>query len=224
MLEAIKDRVWRACQRLVVVNLVIQTEGNVSERTPDGRFFVIKPSGVPYVELQPDHFVVVDLEGRVREGKLKPSTDTPTHLEIYRRRPDIGAICHTHSPYASAWAQMGTPLPCFGTTHADAFGGAVPVTRLLTPAEVVEGYERAIGRVIAEVLPQTARAVLVAGHGPFSFGENGLEAVRYAEILEKVAMMATVNRPARPLPAHILHKHYDRKHGAGRYYGQEGEK
>ena len=206
--------------RLVEAGLVLQTEGNVSERSTDGRFVVIKPSGVPYHELKPEHFVVVDMEGRVCEGTFKPSTDLPTHLELYLAKPDIGGIAHTHSLHATCWAQAGESLPCFGTTHADAFGDTVPVTRHLTPEEVVEAYERFTGRAILEVISSGARAVLVTGHGPFTFGESAHRAVDYAEILEKVARMALLKTPQKPLPEHVRRKHWERKHGSGRYYGQ----
>lgn len=222
MLEDLKAKVCRACQQLKAAGLVIQTEGNVSERSPDGKLFVIKPSGMSYDDLRPEHMVVVDLDGKVVDGDLNPSTDTPTCVEIYRARPDILAIAHTHSPFATAWSQGGEPmpLPVYGTTHADAFGGPVPVTRLLTPEEVAEAYERYTGKVILEVLPNPARAVFVFGHGPFTFGRDANEAVKHAEILEKVTMMAIVKTPKAALADHLLRKHYERKHGEGKYYGQ----
>ncbi len=221
MLEALKERVWRAHLKLLEARLVIQTEGNVSERSPNGEYFVIKPSGVAYPVLKPEDLVVLDMEGRVCEGRYRPSTDTPTHLEIYRSRPDIGGIAHTHSPYATAWAQGLEPIPCYGTTHADAFGTDVPLTRQLTQEEVREAYEKNTGKVILEVLGPKATAVLVAGHAPFTFGKDGMEAVAHAEILEKVALMALWKPPRESLAEHVRLKHFERKHGAGQYYGQE---
>ena len=220
-LSEIKEAVCRQNRRLIEHQLVILTEGNVSEIADDRGLVVIKPSGVDYDDLTPDTMVVVDTKGRVVEGHLKPSSDTPTHLEIYRRFPEVRGIAHTHSPFATMLAQMVRPIPCYGTTHADAFYGDVPVTRPLSDAEVDTDYELNIGRTIAEVLdPRLGPAVLVANHGPFAFGRSAREAVDHVHILEKVAMMAALGRYQDPIPKALLTKHFFRKHGPRRYYGQ----
>lgn len=224
LFDEVRERVCRQNKRLYELGLVILTEGNVSERISG--YAVIKPSGVPYEELVPEKVVVVDmLDGRVVEGKLKPSTDTPTHLEIYRRFPWICGIAHTHSLHATVFAQMGKPIPCYGTTHADAFCGLVPVTRLLSVDEISADYERNTGKVIAEALAEALyegmNAVLVNRHGPFTFGSSAKEAVDNALILEKVATLALLSAPSSTvLPDPLIKKHYFRKHGTGKYYGQ----
>ena len=228
MLNDLKERVWRANDDLVRYGLVILTFGNVSGIDRRRGIMAIKPSGVPYAGMRPSDLVLVDLAGRVVEGKLSPSSDTPTHLALYRAFPAIGGVAHAHSEYATAFAQAGREIPCFGTTHADHFNGPVPVTRLLTKREVGEDYEANTGRVIAERFagldPLGTPAVLVAGHGPFSWGAGPAEAVRNSLVLEKVAKMAIltrlVNSGAADLPDHLLDKHYQRKHGPRAYYGQ----
>ena len=224
MLEDLKKKVCEENLRLLEGGLVILTEGNVSEMSPDRKFFVIKPSGVEYSELTPDKMVVVDLRGEVVEGNLKPSSDTPTHLEIYRQFPKIGGIAHTHSPFATIFAQMKKPIPCYGTTHADAFMNEVLVTRSLTEDEIFVDYEINTGKAIAEILdPENGRGILVAGHGPFAFGESAKLAVDHAHIMEKVAMMAILGNYEHPIQDALLkYRHFHLKHGKGehRYYGQ----
>lgn len=222
MLEDLKALVCEQNKRLVREGLVILTEGNVSQISPDRTCMVIKPSGVSYETMQPDDMVVVNLRGDVLEGRRKPSSDTPTHLEIYKKFPNIGGITHTHSPHATVFAQRREPLPCYGTTHADAFWGEVPVTRRLTEQEINDGYEYYTAQSIGEVLNNTfSPAVLVADHAPFCFGETAKESVERACILEKVAMMALLGGPQEPLPGAIARKHFNRKHGENRYYGQK---
>lgn len=229
MLQQLKEDVCQANRALVTHGLVTLTWGNVSGLSEDGRHVVIKPSGVPYADLQPDQMVVVDLEGRVVEGDLRPSSDTPTHVYLYRHFRGIGGITHTHSPQATAFAQARIALPCLGTTHADHFAGPVPVTRPLTAAEVADAYEAHTGRVIVERFvdrdPQAMPAVLVAGHAPFTWGRDAAESVVNAVALEAVAAMAqatwALRRDAPLLEQYVLDKHHQRKHGAGAYYGQE---
>ena len=221
MLEDLKILVCEQNKRLAKEGLVILTEGNVSQIAPDRTCFVIKPSGVPYETLAPEDMVVVNLKGRVLEGARKPSSDTPTHVEIYKKYGEVGGITHTHSPHATVFAQLRKPIPCLGTTHADAFWGDIPVTRRLTEKEVDEGYEFYTAVSIGEVLHNTfSPCVLVADHGPFCFGETAKESVDRACILEKVAAMALLGGPQEPLPGAIARKHFNRKHGEDRYYGQ----
>ncbi|MBI2623952.1 L-ribulose-5-phosphate 4-epimerase AraD [Candidatus Parcubacteria bacterium] len=221
MFAALKKIVCEQNRRLPAEGLVILTEGNVSQLTPDRKYMAIKPSGVEYPELTPAKIVIVDMTGRVVEGQLRPSTDTLTHLEIYRRFRRVTGVAHTHSAFATTFAQMAKPIPCYGTTHADAFFGHVPVTRSLRAKEIQLAYEVSTGRVIAEILElRYTPAVLVAKHGPFAFGVSAKEAVDQACILEKVAMMAILGRPNAPVSAALLKKHWERKHGAGSYYGQ----
>lgn len=221
MLEDLKKTVCEENLRLQRSGLVILTEGNVSQIAPDRTCIVIKPSGVVYRDLTPDKMVVVNLKGNVLEGAYSPSSDTPTHLEIYKKFPDVKGIVHTHSPFATMFAQMRKPIPCYGTTHADAFFGDVPVTRRLTEEEIHNGYEFYTAQAIAEVLhPSFSACVLVADHGPFAFGSSAKEALDRACILEKVAMMAILGTPEAPLPGLIARKHFNRKHGEDRYYGQ----
>jgi len=229
----LKEQVWLANLNLVKFNLVNLTFGNASGFDRKKGFMAIKPSGISYEELKPSDIIIVDLEGKVVEGALKPSSDTSTHLELYKTFKEINGVSHTHSEYATIFAQAALEIPCFGTTHADFFHGAVPVTRYLTAEEVREDYEGSTGKVIVErfsgLNPLEMPAVLVAGHGPFSWGKTPLEAVEASLVLEKVARMAlgtlVINPEMAPLPEYILHKHFERKHGPQAYYGQkQGER
>ena len=230
MLEELKQEVCAANLRLVEYGLVVLTWGNVSAITPDRRYVVIKPSGVDYGSMRPEQMVVTDLDGRVVEGELRPSSDLMTHLELYRAFPAAGAGVHTHSRYAVALAQAEQDLPCYGTTHADTFYGPVPCTRHLTAQEVEEAYERNTGLVIGETFrrrgidPAAVPAVLVCKHGPFAWGPDCKKAVENALILEETARMALLTRQldpqVPPAPQYLLDKHYFRKHGANAYYGQ----
>jgi L-ribulose-5-phosphate 4-epimerase len=227
----LRERVLLANQELVRTGLVTLSFGNVSGVDRKAGVLVIKPSGVPYASLGPADMVVVDLaDGRVREGSLRPSSDTPTHLSLYRRYPAIGGVVHTHSSFASSWAQAGRAIPCFGTTHADHFHGSVPVTRPLTSAETEGEYELETGNVIIETLDRLRLgalempAVLVASHGPFCWGGSPEEAVANGVALEAVAAMAfrtvALEAAVPPVADHLLERHYSRKHGPGAYYGQ----
>lgn len=219
--EELKKIVCEQNQRLPGHGLVILTEGNVSQITPDRKHIVIKPSGVEYRELAPHKMVVVDMQGNVVEGDLRPSVDTPTVIEIYRRHPEISGIAHTHSSFATIFAQMHKPIPCYGTTHADAFYGDVPVTRPLTDEEIKEDLEIHTAKVISEILQaRKARCILVASHGPFVFGSSAKDAVDHAAIVEQVAMMAILGEYKNPISEALLKKHHMRKHGDERYYGQ----
>ena len=226
-LEQLKIEVCDANRALVGHGLVTLTWGNVSGITPDRDRIVIKPSGVPYDKLEPSAMVVVDLDGQVVEGRLRPSTDTPTHAVLYRAFTSIGGVTHTHSPYATMFAQARLEIPCLGTTHADLFDGPVPVTRALAPAEVADDYELWSGRVIVErfatVDPVTSPGVLLAGHAPFAWGTSALASLEHAVALEAIARLAhgTLTLGATtPLEAYILAKHHQRKHGDQAYYGQ----
>ncbi len=229
MLSELKERVLAANLELYARNLAIYTWGNASGFDREKGLVVIKPSGVPRERLTPETMVVVDLEGRTVEGSLRPSSDTPTHLVLYRSFPGIGGIAHTHSPYATAWAQARLALPCLGTTHADHFRGEVPCTRPLTREEIEGDYEANTGRAIVEcgkaLDPAAMPAVLVANHGPFTWGADPDEAVRHSVVLEEVARMAFFTRQLKPSAGRIgralLDRHFLRKHGAGAYYGQE---
>jgi L-ribulose-5-phosphate 4-epimerase len=228
MLEQLKAEVCKANLDLVAHGLVTLTWGNVSGIDRARGLVAIKPSGVPYDEMTPEHMVLVDLDGRVAEGTLRPSSDTPTHVLLYRHFPRIGGITHTHSLHATMFAQARVEIPCFGTTHADHFHGPVPITRVLTASEVAEGYEINTGRVIAERFAdldaEAMPAVLVAGHAPFSWGRDAAESVRNAVALEAVARLAIGTRRIRPdappLESYVLDKHHQRKHGPHAYYGQ----
>ena len=208
--------------------LIDLTFGNVSVGDRSRGVFAIKPSGVDYATLTPNEIVVLDLEGNPVEGDLRPSSDTPTHRRLFLAFPEIRAVVHTHSRHAVAWAQAGRPIPCLGTTHADYFYGEIPVTRPMTPAEIEAAYEWETGNVIVERFqgmdPLQVPAVLVNGHGPFTWGPSGKKAVENAQALEIVAEMAwktmQLNPQAQPLPAALLDKHFLRKHGPGAYYGQ----
>jgi L-ribulose-5-phosphate 4-epimerase len=229
MLEDLKDQVCKANVDLVASGLVTLTWGNVSGINADRDRVVIKPSGVPYERLRPADMVVVGLDGRVLEGSLRASSDTPTHVLLYRHFAGAGGITHTHSRHATMFAQARREIPCLGTTHADHFFGAVPVTRPLTAAEVEADYEGNTGQVIVERFggldPQAMPAVLVAGHAPFTWGKDAAESVKNAVALEAVAEMALgtwILRPQAPLlEDYVLDKHYQRKHGPNAYYGQK---
>lgn len=228
MLEQLKEQVCQANLDLVKYGLVTLTWGNVSGISEDRRHVVIKASGVAYDEMQPEHMVVVDIDGNVVEGQLRPSSDTPTHVLLYQNFKTIGGISHTHSPYATIFAQARLAIPCLGTTHADHFYGSVPVTRPLTEEEVAEAYEVYTGQVIVERFAEldavATPAVLVAGHAPFVWGPSAARSVENAVALEAVAEMALGVRQlvADPLPleSYVLDKHFMRKHGPDAYYGQ----
>ncbi len=228
MLKALKQEVCRANRELVTQGLVTLTWGNVSGIDRKQGLVVIKPSGVPYDELDPSHMVVVDLNGEVVQGDLRPSSDTPTHVLLYREFETIGGITHTHSLYATMFAQARREIPCLGTTHADHFHGTVPITRVLTAEEVAADYELHTGHVIverfADLSCQDMPAVLVAGHGPFAWGPDADESLRNAVALEAVARIAHGTWQLCPdaplLESHVLQKHYRRKHGPDAYYGQ----
>lgn len=231
MLEQLKQCVYTANMELPQRGLVTYTWGNVSGIDRERGLVVIKPSGVDYDGLTPDKLVVVDLAGEIVEGEWKPSSDTKTHLALYRAFPALGGIVHTHSPYAVAWAQAGQDIPCYGTTHADYFYGPIPCARQLTQAEVAEDYEENTGRVIAETFqtrgidPVHTPGVICRSHGPFTWGKSPAEAVYHAVVLEEVAKMALLTRQvdaaAAPAPQYMLDKHFLRKHGPNAYYGQK---
>ncbi|MBR6486786.1 MAG: L-ribulose-5-phosphate 4-epimerase [Lachnospiraceae bacterium] len=230
MLEQLKKEVYEANMELPNRGLVTYTWGNVSGIDRESGYFVIKPSGVEYEELTPDDMVVMDLEGRKIEGKYKPSSDTATHIELYRAYADIGGVVHTHSPEAVAWAQAGRDIPLYGTTHADYFFGPIPCARNLTPEEIDEAYELNTGKVIIETFtdrdidPVFTPGVLCKNHGPFTWGKDAAQAVYNAVVLEEVARMARftemVNPDVKPAPDCIRDKHFFRKHGVNAYYGQ----
>lgn len=229
MLEHLKELVCDANLRLPTHGLVTFTWGNVSAIDRESGYVVIKPSGVEYNELTPDKMVVVDLDGNVIEGELNPSSDTPTHVYLYRQFENIGGIVHTHSTHATAFAQARMPIEAYGTTHADYFYGAIPCTRELTAVETRDNYEINTGKVIAEAFkllkPEAIPGVVVANHGPFAWGKDAAEAVHNAVVLEEVARMAilmkTIDPESNPINKYILDKHYNRKHGANAYYGQK---
>jgi len=227
MLEILKDNVFKANLNLVKHGLVIHTWGNVSGRDQETGLIVIKPSGVSYDKMKPDDMVVIDPEGNVVEGKYKPSTDAPTHLFLYKSYNSLGGVVHTHSTYATSWAQAGRPIPPFGTTHADHYYGAVPCTRLLNDKEIAAEYELNTGKVIIETLanvnPLTVPSILVNSHGPFCWGKSAAEAVYNAVALEEIARMAfytTLLGRSEPVNESLLNKHFNRKHGKDAYYGQ----
>jgi L-ribulose-5-phosphate 4-epimerase len=229
MLEKLKREVCEANLRLVAEGLVVETWGNASGIDREQGLVVIKPSGVPYAGMKPAQMVVVSLQtGRVVAGKLKPSSDTPTHLVLYRAFPQIGGVVHTHSLYATAWAQAGKGLPSYGTTQADYWYGDVPCTRLLRPEEIKTDYEPNTGHVIVERFkkldPLQHPAVLVASHGPFTWGKDVRHAVENAVVLEFVARLASeslrLNPRLKPMQPALLDKHFLRKHGPSAYYGQ----
>jgi L-ribulose-5-phosphate 4-epimerase len=227
--KTLRAEVFEANLEVVRRGLVLYTFGNASGVDRAAGLVAIKPSGVPYESMKPADLVVVDLEGRCVEGKLHPSSDLPTHLVLYRAFSSIGGVVHTHSRAATAWAQAGRPIPCFGTTHADYFHGPVPVTRPLSKREIKTDYElntgHAIVRRFAGLDPQDAPGVLVAGHAPFAWGGTPTGAAHNAVILEEIARMAletlAINPRARALPACLRDKHFFRKHGGAAYYGQK---
>ena len=231
MLEELKQEVLEANLQLPEYGLVTFTWGNVSGICRERNLVVIKPSGVSYDGMKAEDMVVVDLDGNVVEGDLKPSSDTPTHLELYKAFPNLGGIVHTHSRWATSFAQAGIALPALGTTHADTFYGDVPVTRLLTSEEIAGEYEKETGTVIIECFkdmdPMDIPGVLVHSHGPFSWGKDAKEAVHNAVVLEEVAFMAYHTLQLNPgkgrISQEILDKHYYRKHGANAYYGQDSK-
>ena len=228
MLEKLKQEVLEANLDLVKNNLVILTWGNVSALDRESGLVVIKPSGVSYDDMKAEDMVVVDLDGNIVEGDLRPSSDTPTHLAIYRHFPEVGGVVHTHSTYATAWAQAGLPIPNIGTTHADTFHQAVPCTEEMSKEQIEAAYEAATGDVIAEafegVNPMHTPAVLVKHHGPFTWGKSAANAVYNAVVLEEVARMASITVALNPnvvMNQDLIEKHYERKHGANAYYGQK---
>ena len=231
MLEELKKQVYAANMELPARGLVTYTWGNVSGIDREKGLIVIKPSGVEYEELTPENLVVLDLEGNVVEGDLNPSSDTKTHIGLYRAFPQIGGIVHTHSTYAVAWAQAGEDIPCYGTTHADYFYGPIPCTRSLSPEEIERDYETETGNVIIETFrgrgidPSYVPAVICQNHGPFTWGKDAAQAVYHAVVLEEVAKMAVLTRQVKadapPAPQHIQDKHFMRKHGPNAYYGQK---
>ena len=227
MLEQLKQDVFKANLELVNHGLVIFTWGNVSGINRDEGLVVIKPSGVSYSTMKSSDMVVVDLKGKVIEGILKPSSDLATHLELYRSFPNIGAVVHTHSEWATSWAQAGLGIPCLGTTQADYFYGEIPCTRKMTESEINGDYELETGCVIVECLkdkdPMKTPGVLVNNHGPFSWGKDPVDAVHNAVVMEEVAKMAfrTISlNPQTTMPQVLINKHFFRKHGINAYYGQ----
>ncbi|WP_067142234.1 L-ribulose-5-phosphate 4-epimerase [Oceanivirga salmonicida] len=229
MLEELKKKVYEANMDLPKYNLIKFTWGNVSEIDREKGLFVIKPSGVDYDKLTPDDMVVVDLNGNVVEGKYKPSSDTPTHVELYNAFPKIGGIVHTHSTWATSFAQAGKDILCYGTTHADSIYGTIPCSRNLTKEEIDEAYEKNTGKVIIETFKDkdyiATPAVLCKNHGSFAWGENAKKAVYNAVVLEEVAKMAVITKLINPevkeAPKIIQDKHYNRKHGKNAYYGND---
>jgi len=228
MLTALRQEVLEANLELFRRGLAIYTFGNASGISRDKGLVVIKPSGAPYESMKAEDLVATDLEGRVVEGGLRPSSDLPTHLALYRAFPALGGVAHTHSACATAWAQAGREIPCLGTTHADCFRGPIPVTAPLSPEEIETDYELNTGRAIvkrfAGLDPMETQAALVAGHGPFCWGGSASQAAHNAVILEEIARIAywtvTLDPAAAPLPSTLLDKHFFRKHGRGAYYGQ----
>lgn len=231
MLEELKDEVLHANLELFRYKLVKLTWGNVSGIDRESGLFVIKPSGVDYGKMKRNDMVVVDLDGNIVEGSMRPSSDTPTHLVLYNKFPNIGGIVHTHSTWATVMSQLGFGIPAFGTTHADFFHGDVPCTRKLDEGEVNGDYEKETGNVIVETFKgrseNEVQAVLVRGHGPFTWGENALDAVNNSVVLEEVSKMAycdlNINSKLEDLDRYILDKHYFRKHGKNAYYGQKNK-
>lgn len=231
MLEELRKKVYEANMELPKRNLVTFTWGNVSGIDRESGIVLIKPSGVEYDELTPEDLVALDLNGNIVEGKLNPSSDTKTHIELYKKYTEIGGIVHTHSTNAVAWAQARRDIPCYGTTHADYFYGPVPCTRELTKEELDEDYEKNTGKVIIETFTErnvsvsAVPGVICASHGPFTWGKDAAAAVYHAVVLEEIAKMSLLteqlNRNAEPAPDYLQDKHYMRKHGPGAYYGQK---
>jgi L-ribulose-5-phosphate 4-epimerase len=227
MLEKLKENVFKANLDLVKNGLVVHTWGNVSGKDHESGLVVIKPSGVSYATMKADDMVVLDPDGNVVEGKYKPSTDAPTHLLLYRLWNSVGGVVHTHSSFATSWAQAGRAIPAFGTTHADHYYGEVPCSRLLSDQEIETDYEMNTGKVIVETLgsvnPLTVPSVLVNSHGPFCWGSNADNAVYNAVALEEIAKMAfytVLLGKSEQIGKTLMDKHYNRKHGSGAYYGQ----
>jgi L-ribulose-5-phosphate 4-epimerase len=228
LLKTLREQVLEANLELVRRGLVLYTFGNVSGIDRGEGLVAIKPSGVPYEQLTPGQIVVSNLAGEIIEGDFRPSSDLPTHLELYKHFLNIGGVAHTHSEFATAWAQADTAIPCFGTTHADYFHGSIPVTERLSPSEIDRNYEqetgKAICRAFADLDADSIPAVLVAGHAPFCWGPSAAEAAHNAVVLEYVARMAThtlsINAESRPLAPGLHDKHFLRKHGHNAYYGQ----
>jgi L-ribulose-5-phosphate 4-epimerase len=231
MLQQLREQVLEANLELVRKNLVLYTFGNASGISREEGLVVIKPSGVAYDGMKPEHMVVTDLAGKIVEGKLRPSSDLPTHLVLYDQFSEIGGVVHTHSEYATAWAQARRPIPCFGTTHADYFHGPVPVTCEMADPEVAGDYEKNTGHAIVRSLEQTNPSAtvgaLVANHGPFAWGKDVEAATHNAVVLEAIARMAYftlgINSAAQPVGTVLRDKHYLRKHGKNAYYGQGGK-
>lgn len=228
MLEALKEQVYKANMELPRRGLITYTWGNVSSIDRETGYIVIKPSGVDYEVLKAEDMVIIDLEGNKIEGEYKPSSDTATHLELYKAFSEIGGIVHTHSPWATSWAQAGRSIPCYGTTHADYFYGSIPCARSLTKGEIENDYEKNTGLVIIETFkemnPNFVPGVLCMNHGPFTWGKDAMEAVHNAVVLEEVAKMAfqteQINTHVSSAPDTIKEKHFMRKHGKNAYYGQ----
>lgn len=231
MLEKLKKKVYEANMLLPKNNLVTLTWGNVSERDKDTGYVAIKPSGVEYDSMVCEDIVIVDLEGHIIEGKLNPSSDTKTHLEIYKAFPEINGIVHTHSTFATSWAQSGRPIKSYGTTHADYMYGEIPNLRNLTKDEIDQDYEQNTGKLIVDYFkghdPLSMPAVLCKNHGPFCWGKDAFDAVHNAIVLEEVAKMAMytemINKDVNQTPQEVQDKHYYRKHGANAYYGQKNK-
>ena len=229
LLKSLREQVLEANLELVRRGLVLYTFGNASGIDREQGLVAIKPSGVPYDAMKPEDLVITNLEGKIVDGSLRPSSDLPTHLILYKAFVSIGGVAHTHSRHATAWAQAAREIPCFGTTHADYFHCSIPVTKPLTPAQIRTGYEantgHAIVRRFAKLDPLHAPAVLVAGHAPFCWGATPAEAAHVAVIVEEIAFMASetlaANPKARPISKHLHDKHFLRKHGPSAYYGQK---
>lgn len=230
MLEELKEIVYEANMELPKRGLITYTWGNVSGFDKESGYFVIKPSGIDYNSMMPEDMVVMNLNGEKVEGKYKPSSDTPTHIELYKKYPDIGGIVHTHSSFATSWAQAGRDIPLYGTTHADYFYGEIPCVRSLTHDEINNEYEKNTGLAIIETLgkkgmnPLYTPGILCTNHGAFTWGKEPLEAVHNSVVLEEVAKMAyyteSINSNVKPAPKDIANKHFFRKHGENAYYGQ----
>lgn len=229
--QALKEKVFEANMALVEQGLVMHTFGNVSAVDRKKKVVCIKPSGVDYAKMKPQDMVLLDLEGQVLEGALKPSSDTKTHLALYKGFPDIGGVAHTHSGYATAWAQAKRPLPCLGTTHADHFYGPIPCSKVLSEHRIQKDYEQETGKLIIETFKDIdyrhMKAVLVACHGPFTWGKDAAEAVFISAMLEAVARTSLysvlLKKDLKNIQQALLDKHYLRKHGAGAYYGQKSK-
>ncbi|PKM58122.1 MAG: L-ribulose-5-phosphate 4-epimerase [Firmicutes bacterium HGW-Firmicutes-3] len=226
----LKEEVYKANIELVKQGLVIYTWGNVSAIDRETNLIVIKPSGVDYDTMKPEDMVVLDLEGNIVEGNYKPSSDTPTHLALYKAYDTIGSVVHTHSEWATSWAQAGIDIPCYGTTHADYFFGKILCTRALTKEEIEVDYELNTGQVMIETMTKNSKSpdelpgMIISNHGPFGWGKDAVEAVHNMKVMEEIAKMAyyteQINRRIEPISQVLLDKHYLRKHGKNAYYGQ----